>query len=278
MPDDREEPQQPGAEVEPVEYAEVEAEAQEAAQPVAAAPVRRSMFSDPMVRVLAFLSGALVILFLAAVIGVLASGMLAPTGPRTLTEKELASARAAVSAGTTDTAMWGRYVATLVDAGQYRRARSVLSEARQGLEDSATAEFTLAEARILMGEEKPEAAIEAATRAMDQIQVAFDEVVAQGGLTGSRAAITGLHSNYYAAVLLVAEAHAGLGNWDEAIEYYTIYIEKYRGAADILIDRGNAKIEAGDTDGAEDDFREALRFTPDNPEALEALDRIGAGE
>lgn len=278
MLDDREGLQEPETEVEAAEHAAAESDPEVATEALPAKPVRRSMFSDPVVRALAFVAGALVALFLATVVGVLASGLLAPSGPRTLTEKELASARSAVSAGSTDTAVWGQYVASLVDAGQYGRARSALGEARESLNDSSSAEFSLAEARILLGEDKNEAGIEAAKRTMSQLQKVYDAAVAKGGLEGSRAEIRGLHDNYYSAVLLVAVGNERLGNWDEAIEHYDIYIAKFRGAADILVDRGNAKAESGDTEGAEKDYREALRFGPDNAEALEALDRIGAGE
>jgi len=239
---------------------------------------RRSMFADPVVRALAIVSAALVVLFLAGVVGLLSTGLLAPQGPRTLTEKELATARAAVSAGTTDTAMWGQYVAALVSAGQESRARSVLAEAREKLDDSTTGEFHLAEARIFMSEEDYEAAIKSAQSAMEQIQAKYDEGVAKGGLAGDRQKVAGLHDNYYISALIIAKASEGLGDWDAAIAHYDIYIAKFRGAADILVDRGNAKLEAGDAKGAKKDFEEALRFFPDSIEAREALDTIGATE
>ena len=289
MPDDRDQSQKPipdadhfeheGEELVPQAHetgddADVETQTE---APVVRRP-RRSMFDDPVVRALAITSGLIMILFLATVVGVLTSGLLAPTGPRTLAEKELATARNAVSAGTAEPRLWGKYVATLVDAGQFGRARSVLSEARKNLDDEGTGEFDLAEARIQLGEEKYEAAIEAGQRAMEQVSAAYDEVVSKGGLSGSRAQIRGLHENYYFATLLVAEANEELGNWDEAIANYDIYIGKFRGAADILIDRGNAKFETGDKAGAEKDFRDALRFVPDSREARAALEKIGAGE
>lgn len=239
---------------------------------------RRSMFADPVVRVLAILTVAIVVLFLASVIGILSTGVLTPKGPRTLAEKELAEARTAVSMGTTDTAMWGQYVAALVSAGQNSRARSVLEDARKNLDDSATGEFNLAEARILMSEDKHEEAIKAAQEAMAQVQASYDAEVAKGGLTGSRAVITGLDENYYIAVLIIAEASEALEDWETAIANYDIYIAKFRGAADILVDRGQAKLKVDDTEGAKKDFEEALKFVPDSKEALDALDKIGAAE
>ena len=253
----------------------------EGSVPADAPPARRvrpSMFADPLVRVLAVVSFAIVVLSLAGVIGILSSGVLTPKGPRTLAEKELYEARTAVSVGTSDTAMWGQYVATLVSAGQQSRARSVLAGARQNLDDSGTGEFSIAEARIHKSEDNYEATIKAALQAMEQVQAKYDEAVAKGGLDGSRAEIRGLHENYYIAALIIAEASEATGDWETAISNYDIYIGKTRGAADILVDRGNAKLEIGDTKGAKKDFEEALRFVPDSREALEALDRIGAAE
>lgn len=241
-------------------------------------PARQSMFADPVVRRLAFAAAVVVMLFLATVIGVLSSGMLAPTGPRTLTEQQLAVTRAAVSQGSENAADWGAYISALIDAGQLSRARSVISEARASVDDSSTAEFALAEARLLSAEGNYEAVIEAGERAMEQIQTAWDEAVAAGGREAQVAQLDGLHDNYYVAALIKADAFESLGDWESAIAQYDIYIARHRGAADILIDRGNAKVEAGDPEGAEADFRGALRFMPDDAEAQEALDRIGASE
>jgi Flp pilus assembly protein TadD len=57
-----------------------------------------------------------------------------------------------------------------------------------------------------------------------------------------------------------------------------VYIAKHASAADILVDRGNAKIGMGDKAGAEKDFREALRYVPYDEEAKAGLKKIGVAQ
>jgi len=75
---------------------------------------------------------------------------------------------------------------------------------------------------------------------------------------------------------LKADSYEGLGDWEKVIAELDSYLKEYPRASDILIDRGNAKIQMKDIAGAEKDFREALRFVPDDKEALDGLKKIGA--
>lgn len=237
---------------------------------------RGGMLQDPMVRAMALASVGLVILFLVTVLGALMTGVAAPTGPRTLEEKQVAVSRAAVSQGTTDTAVWGQYLSALIANGDYGVARRVISDGRASISESATAEFTLAEARLLSAQGDYEAAIDAADEAMAIIDADYQARLNGAGFVAQRAKIDGQHPNYFVAVLIKAYAHRELEQWDEAIEQFDVYIGRNRGASDILVDRGTAKAAAGDVKGAEADFREALKFMPDNTEAQDGLDKIGA--
>lgn len=241
-----------------------------------AAPRRAGIMADPLVRRMVYASVGLVILFLVAVLSVLATGVIAPTGPRTLAEKEIAVGRAAVSEGTTDTAVWGGYIAALVNNGDYSRARRVIQDGRASVSESSTAEFTLGEARLLNAQGDYQGAIEAADEVMTILDADLEARIAAGGLVKDRALISGQHENYFVAALLKAYAYESLGEWEQAIESFDIYIERNKGAADILVDRAEAKIEAGDIEGAEEDYRTSLKFIPDNEEALAGLDKIGA--
>lgn len=244
--------------------------------PAAPQPARKpGMMSDPLVRRMAYASVGLVVLFLVTVLSLLVTGVMAPTGPRTIAEKEIAVGRAAVSQGTTDTAVWGGYIAALVNSGDYSSAKRVISDGRATLSESSTAEFTLAEARLLNAQKDYNGAIEAADKVMELLDADLEARLAAGGNIKKRAEISGHHENYYLAILIKAYAHQSLGEWEKAIEQFDIYIEREKGAADILVDRGKAKIEAGDLEGAEEDFRTALKFIPDSKDALAGLDKIG---
>lgn len=237
---------------------------------------RPGMMQDPVVRRMAFAAAALVVLFLATIVGVLVSGVTTPSGPRTLAERDAAVSGAAVLQGSTDVSVWGDYIAALIASGQTGRARDVIAQGRESVDDSMTAEFSLAEARLHVAQKDYDAAIEVAETGKKQIQDEHDAAVAGGGEKAQRARIEGLHENYYLLCILEADAYVELGEWASAIEQYDIYIARNAGAADILVDRGNAKIEIKDIEGAEADFRKALSFIPDDAGALAGLEKIGA--
>lgn len=246
---------------------------------VPAAPVKRakkSMFQDPVVRIMALVSAGLVVLFLSMILGGLLMGVSTPTGPRTIEERTVAVSRAAVSNGTTDTALWGTYISALIDNGDYRVADRTIKEARASMSESMTAEFTLGEARLLRAQGEYDEAIKVAEKAMTIVEEDVRRRLAAGGPLAQVAKIDGNHENYYEAALVKAYSHRELKQWDEAIKAFDIYIGWRRGAADILIDRGNAKIEVGDKKGAEADFKQALKFIPDSEEAESGLAKIGA--
>ncbi len=244
-------------------------------QQPAAAPARPSMFDDPLVRRMTFVAAGLVIVFLATVVGALVTGLLLPSGPRTLTEKEIAVAGEAVRAGSTDPEVWGTYIAALVDGGQYGRARSVIEDARRSIDDSGTAEIPLGEARLYSAQGQYERAIESVDEVKRILEADLETRLASGGRIREAALLDGLHPNYDIAALLKAYALVELGRHEDAVDEFTIFLERNRGASDVLVDRGNANREAGDTAAAEADYREAMRFIPDMPQAVEGLESIG---
>ncbi len=256
----------------PVEVDENESDTLVAVKPPA------KMMNDPVVRRMVYIAAGLVIVFLLVIVTALLTGVATPSGPRTLAEREVAVAGAAVRAGSTDTAVWGQYIASLIADRQFGRARSFITQGRESLDDSKTAEFTLAEARLYSGQKQYEKAIAAAEQAKKQIKDAFDARIAQGGIVEKTAQLEGMHSNYYDAILVEAAAYRSLEDWKNAIAQYDLYIKGNPGASDIYVDRANVKIESGDVAGAEKDFTEALRFVPDDPEALAGLKKIGVAK
>jgi tetratricopeptide (TPR) repeat protein len=234
------------------------------------------IFRDPVVRRMTYVAFGLVILFLITVASALITGVLGTGGPRTLAEKELAVTGAAVRAGSTNAEVWATYISALVADGQYGRAAGVIADARRSLDDSRTADITIAETRLFAAQNRIDDAIAAADAAMKQINDNWESRLAAGGNIAAGARVDGLPANYYVAILLKAYIYRDLGDHAAAVEQFDLYLEKYPTASDILIDRALARIELGDNAGAEEDLREALRFDATNTQALEALDRIGA--
>lgn len=234
------------------------------------------IFRDPVVRRMTYIAFGLVILFLVTVASALVTGVLGSGGPRTLAEKELAVYGAAVREGSKSPEVWATYISALVADGQYGRAAGVIEDARRSLDDSRTADISIAEVRLFAAQNKTEQAIAAADAAMKQIQDNWEARLAAGGTIAAGARVDGLPANYYTAILLKAYIYRDAKDYASAVEQFDLYLEKYPTASDILIDRALAKIELGDIAGAEADLRSGLQFDPGNAQALDALDSIGA--
>jgi tetratricopeptide (TPR) repeat protein len=66
-----------------------------------------------------------------------------------------------------------------------------------------------------------------------------------------------------------------LERWDDAAKAYTAAIEEDSGAADVLILRAGAYLEAGEKDKARADVERGLKFLPGDPRGLAILKELG---
>ena len=57
------------------------------------------------------------------------------------------------------------------------------------------------------------------------------------------------------------------GNYNEAIEYYSLFLEKYPNSADVYINRGGAKAALEDYGGAIQDYNNAIEINPNDAAA-----------
>lgn len=252
----------------------------ETTEPAPRKQIRRksSIFDDPVVRKMAFAAVGILILFLVTVVSALVTGVIQPGGPRTALERDISVTGAAVRAGTTDTSVWARHISALILDGQLGRAENILATAKASLDDSATADIVLSEARLLRAQGQYEEALEVADAARAQIREHHEKQLAEGGVIANAARLAGYHDNYYIALIVKADIYRDMEQWERVLEQYNDFIESNPGAADILTARGNVKFEMGDRTGAEADYREALRFYPDYEEALAGLERIGSSQ
>jgi tetratricopeptide (TPR) repeat protein len=241
-----------------------------------AAAARSGAFRDPVVRKMTYAAYGLVIQMLATVLGVLVTGVAAPSGPRTAAEQRLLLAEAQVRQPGARGDSWAPYIDALVNTGDLAGARVALAQARATADASASApQVDLSEARLLKAETRYTAAIIAAQRAIDSIRSEYKRRVEAGGATATATLAAGLGATYYEAVLVQAYSFVDLRRWTEAVAQFDAYIKANPTASDIFVDRGNAKVELKDTAGAEKDFRQALRFVPYDAGAKAGLKRIG---
>ena len=247
-------------------------------KPQRSAPDRppSGIFRDPAVRLMAYIAAGLVILFLVTVMGALITGVTAPTGPRTAAERDLMVASDQVKQGAVGEA-YAPYINALVATGDVSQARVALAQARaSAVGTSPVTDLDLAEARILSAEKNYNDAAAMAGKAMKGYQAQYDQLVARGGAAASTAENVGLKGGYYEAALVKAYADVNQRKYSDAVAAFDIYMKQNPTAADILVDRGNAKADMKDRSGAEKDFRAALKFVPYDTEAKAGLKKIGA--
>lgn len=246
--------------------------------PEAPAPPRKpGAMADPVVKVMVIVALGLVVLFLATLVGVLGSGLMSPTGPRSLAEKDLMVASSQVQ-GKVGEAMVP-YVQALISAGDYSGARLALSQARASAPTTPPAlRLDLTEARLLSAQANYGEVIPFADKVMTGYKAKYDALIAKGGEDATKSKANGYGEFYYDAVLVKAYALVELRRFKEAIPLFGQYIAKNPTAADTLIDRGYAEIEVGDKAAARKDFQAALRFVPYDERAKAGLKKIGAAQ
>ncbi len=110
----------------------------------------------------------------------------------------------------------------------------------------------MAEVRLLNAQKDYKQSIAVADKAQKDQDAAYKRELDAGGQTALTAKHDGLHENWFILALLKADAYKGLGDWTKAVKELDAYIAENPQAADILIDRGNAKIELKDNAGCRD--------------------------
>lgn len=233
----------------------------------------RSYREDPVVRALGVGAVVILILWLGAVVSMLAYGMLNQDAPRTREERDLYYLSEVVQEAPRSAQAWSDYVNALVDAGQYAAAERAIED---GLEVASEKSLILAaQANLTRVRGNADLALEQADAAIDAANHEREEDLQGLGVT-NKDLIRLEPKGLIPALLLKAGVYVERQDWAAAAEAYTEIIELEPAAADVLVARGDAYMRLGDVDLAEADFREALRYVPDYQEALDGLSAIGA--
>ena len=240
-------------------------------------PSTPGLLADPVVRTMFYIALGLVVLFLATAIGVFATGVTAPTGPRSAAERELMIA--AKSAQGASGAALAPYINALIAAGNLPAARISLGQARASASTTApAAALDLAESRLLFADTQYENAAGMADTAMKNYVKEYEARLAKAGSKADAVKSAGYGADYYNAALMRGQALVQLRRWKDAVAMFDLYIARIPTASDILIDRGNAKAALNDKAGAEKDFRAALKYVPYDQEAKAGLKKIGVAQ
>lgn len=237
---------------------------------------RRSVFADPLVRVLAVILGVVVIVFLGTLAAALYYGVLGSEVPRTSLERDLRVYEAETAAGSQDPEIWKTYVSALIDSRQYARAQQVITRGLTAVDNTSGAEMTFAQTQLYHSIGEHEQAVETATEGMAALnayheqQLAIDDSPEQKGQE--------ISGNYWGMLLLRARSLVELERYEDALADFDAYLDEKRGDADVYVLRGDLKVTTDDVAGAEADYRQALRFVSDHEGALDGLKKLGVEE
>jgi len=235
--------------------------------------------NDPVIRWLTLAIAGVVVFWAVAMISAMFFGLLkSPTSPRTSAERDLMTLTGTVQSGKATAQTYAQYVATLISAGQLSKAQEALDEALKNAKADKSYLYAQ-QAELALVQKDYQGAVEAADKAMTEaqkeLQAFMDENVKNNR---KRTAAAVMPESYETAALAKAEALLASKDYKNAIKAFDIYLKKSPTDSDILCQRAQAKIQVGDKEGAEKDFKEALKYIPDYQPALDGLKQIGAAK
>lgn len=235
------------------------------------------MFDDPVVARMAGIAGLVLVLLLLVVVFGSYFGFLFSDVPQTRDQAVLANWKAAVEQDGSSVDQHQSYVLALITAGDYAGAEDQIArlEGRDDFDPDQAQNALFLKAEVARARGDLDTALGLYTEAMDLMDRAYEEKFAEGGETNWAVAY-GRHENYYISTLARAGILIERGDDADALEMLNLYLENRADEPGLLVQRGEVRARIGDSGGAEQDFRRALTFIPDMPDALEGLDSIGA--
>lgn len=238
-------------------------------------PERTGMFADPIVRIIAGVIALIVIAFLLFVASGLFFGYLRPAAPRTFAEMKLAEGQSLIDAGVIEPEIWRNQISLLIDSKQYAAAQNLIDKGEGMVDDEWGQTLLWMQAKLYAAQGDLDLALETADKAQEAITAEYERILAIDELP-NRAKAYGISGNFYYLALLKAQIHNGRGEFVEAQKELQTYIDGFPNEAGVLIDLADLKAKNGDIEGARADYKRALIFMPDDPDARAGLEAIGA--
>ena len=235
-----------------------------------------SVFRDPIVVVLGIIAAMLIVGALLTFVFAIINGVFTlDDTPRTFTSFNLASARRnlQIAEEKNMAEAWGGYIMALADNERMSEAKAQLAEAQAAdLDVTRTQALKFAEAYLLELEGRDDEAALLYQELSDDLVKAYEQELERGG-DKNWAIADGIPQNFLLAQVRLADIARRQGDLNAAVEYLSVYLEYSPMNAGIMVDRGNARLELGDKEGARKDFTEAQRFLPDDPDVLAGLEK-----
>jgi tetratricopeptide (TPR) repeat protein len=235
-----------------------------------AAPAVASAYApfDRALRVLA--GGLLVVVLIAALSLVLYSRTI--EAPRTVAERDIMTYRTAVAEDPSTLANHLRLSAAYSSAGRHAEALETVRRAR-ALSEAAIVELTEADALRRSG--APEESLPLYGSAIDKGIAEYDATIED--LRRRRVSFEPPNTLLVQALLGRGAALAELGRAEDALADVEEAALVLPTDASVLATLGDYRAAVGDSDGAAEAYRAALRFVADLPQAREGLARLELG-
>lgn len=241
-----------------------------------ASPARPRRAGDPVTRWLVLAIVGVIIIWLVSLLSAMFFGVVMPsTSPRTAAERDLEKIKAQIDTGKASPQGYAKYVNALVSVGQLNKAQSVLDDALATAKTERS--YLLAEqAQLLLVRKDYKGTVAAADKAMTEATKELQKFM-DANVAAKRVATAGavMPTSYAAAALAKASALVASEDYKGAIKAFDAYLTQDPTGADVLIARAQAKVKVGDKEGAEADYRAALKYIPDYQPALDGLKQIG---
>lgn len=229
-------------------------------------------------RLLYAVFGMLILILIVVLYGVIV-GVVSPIPARTATEARIKILESAVLNNSTSGKAHFDYVTGLAAAGNMGDAYKAVDRARAVLTDWDGAYADAAEVALLFQDEKYEEAMEVARAGYERDMKAREAWVEQKRQENVTVAVTDIDPEPLITMLIFeGRASGATEDWERAVDAFTEALALSPQSADILVLRGTAYENAGDTALALADFESALTYIPDFQAALDGIERVRGGE
>ncbi|MCL2680075.1 MAG: tetratricopeptide repeat protein [Coriobacteriia bacterium] len=170
---------------------------------------------------------------------------------------------------------WQNYLLALIAEGHLDRAESELQRAEAlEFDVSRGQQLRFVEAALLDAHGDTEAAVDILREVVADSIDAYEYELEFGSHEMNWAMARGIHDNVMHGLAHIIFFELEHENYQKALTYMDTLLEHYPHEAGMMIERAEAKVKLGDTEGAKADFQTALRFMPHDERALEGLAQL----
>lgn len=230
---------------------------------------------DPVANWLKFGILFLAVTALTAVLYALLVGVINPSSPRTAVEARLVVLRNAATSIPESGKARRDYIDALIVSGDMSEAKAQHAKAKKEIKETFEIAYVdLAELDILWAEKKYPEVVTKTTAMVKAEQKRRDDFYKERKKSKNIEGIEVPVAPMVQMLTYQARANGAQEKWTEAVKSLNAALKLDPLAADLLILRADAYIEAGQKDKAKKDFEKALEYIPDFAPALAGLEAL----